>query len=108
MPVGTRATVKGLTNAHLEAIDPEVLLGNEYHLHLRPGEDVVESLGGLHRFTGWDRPILTDSGGYQVFSLGDLVSLGEDGVVVRSHLDGEPVRLGPVEATRIQERLGAD
>src|SRR5262245_55889460 len=67
MPVGTRATVKGLTNAHLEAIDPEVLLGNAYHLHLRPGEEVVASLGGLHGFTGWKRPILTDSGGYQVF-----------------------------------------
>jgi queuine tRNA-ribosyltransferase len=108
MPVGTRGTVKGLTNAHLEEVDPEVLLANTYHLHLRPGEDVVAGAGGLHRFTGWDRPILTDSGGYQVFSLGDLVSVEDDGVVVRSHLDGEPVRLGPVEATRIQEALGAD
>jgi queuine tRNA-ribosyltransferase len=108
MPVGTRATVKGLTNVQIEEVDPEVVLANTYHLHLRPGEDVVASLGGLHGFAGWDRPILTDSGGYQVFSLGDLVSLGDDGVVVRNHIDGEPVRLGPVEATRIQERLGAD
>jgi queuine tRNA-ribosyltransferase len=108
MPVGTRATVKGLTNAQLEAIDPEVLLANAYHLLLRPGEEVVAALGGLHRFTGWDRPILTDSGGYQVFSLGDLVAVGDDGVVVRSHLDGEPVRLGPARSTAVQEALGAD
>jgi queuine tRNA-ribosyltransferase len=108
MPVGTRASVKGLTNAHIEEVDPEVVLANAYHLHLRPGEDVVAAAGGLHRFAGWDRPILTDSGGYQVFSLGDLVSVEDEGVVVRSHLDGEPVRLGPVEATRVQEALGAD
>lgn len=108
MPVGTRATVKGLTNAHLEAIAPEVVLANTYHLHLRPGEATVAALGGLHRFTGWRRPVLTDSGGYQVFSLGELVAVDDDGVTVRSHLDGEPVRLGPREATRIQEALGAD
>ncbi|MCC7139676.1 MAG: tRNA guanosine(34) transglycosylase Tgt [Planctomycetes bacterium] len=108
MPVGTRATVKGLTNAQLAAIAPEVLLANTYHLHLRPGEDVVRRLGGLHRFAGWDRPILTDSGGFQVFSLGELVAVDEGGTTVRSHLDGEPVRLGPREATAIQEALGAD
>jgi queuine tRNA-ribosyltransferase len=108
MPVGTRATVKGLTNAHLEAIDPEVVLANAYHLHLRPGEETIAALGGLHRFARWDRPLLTDSGGYQVFSLGDLVSVDETGVTVRSHLDGEPVRLGPAKAVRVQEALGAD
>jgi len=108
MPVGTRASVKGLTNAHLAAIDPEVLLANTYHLHLRPGEEVIAALGGLHRFTGWDRPLLTDSGGFQVFSLGDLVSVDDAGTTVRSHLDGAPVRLGPAEAVRIQEALGAD
>jgi len=108
MPVGTRASVKGLTNAHLAAIDPEVVLANTYHLHLRPGEALIRELGGLHRFAGWDRPLLTDSGGFQVFSLGELVSVDDDGVTVKSHLDGEPIRLGPREATRIQEALGAD
>ncbi len=108
MPVGTRASVKGLTNAHLAAIEPAVVLANTYHLHLRPGEEVIRALGGLHRFTGWTRPWLTDSGGYQVFSLGELVSVDDDGVTVKSHLDGEPVRLGPREATAIQEALGAD
>ena len=108
MPVGTRASLKGLTNAQIEAIDPEVVLANTYHLHLRPGEELIRSLGGLHAFTGWNRPLLTDSGGYQVFSLGDLVAIDDDGVTVKSHLDGEPVRLGPREATAIQEALGAD
>ena len=108
MPVGTRASLKGLTNEHIAAIDPEVLLANTYHLHLRPGEDLVAELGGLHAFTGWDRPLLTDSGGYQVFSLGGLVEVGEDGVTFRNHLDGRRVRLGPVEAMAIQEALGAD
>jgi queuine tRNA-ribosyltransferase len=108
MPVGTRATVKGLTNAHLEAIDPAVVLANAYHLHLRPGEETIAALGGLHRFTGWTRPLLTDSGGYQVFSLGDLVSVDETGASVRSHLDGATVRLGPAASVRVQEALGAD
>jgi len=108
MPVGTRASVKGLTNAQLDALDPEVVLANTYHLHLRPGEDTVAALGGLHGFARWHRPILTDSGGYQVFSLGDLVAVDDDGVTVKSHLDGERVRLGPREATAIQEALGAD
>ena len=85
MPVGTRASVKGLTNAHLDAVAPEVVLANTYHLHLRPGEDLIHELGGLHRFTGWDRPILTDSGGFQVFSLGALVAVDDDGVTMKSH-----------------------
>jgi queuine tRNA-ribosyltransferase len=108
MPVGTRASVKGLTNAHLDAIRPAVVLANTYHLHLRPGEALIEELGGLHRFMGWDGPLLTDSGGFQVFSLGALVAVDEDGVTVKSHLDGSPVRLGPREAVRIQQALGAD
>jgi queuine tRNA-ribosyltransferase len=108
MPVGTRASLKGLTLAQVEAVAPEVLLANTYHLHLRPGEAVVRSLGGLHGFTGWTRPWITDSGGYQVFSLTDLVRIDGDRVHVRSHLDGEAVVLGPREATAIQEALGAD
>jgi queuine tRNA-ribosyltransferase len=108
MPVGTRAALKGLTNAHLEAIGPDVVLGNTYHLHLRPGEAVVRDMGGLHGFTGWRRPWLTDSGGYQVFSLTHRTRVDEDAVRVRSHIDGEPVVLGPREAIAIQEALGAD
>jgi queuine tRNA-ribosyltransferase len=108
MPVGTRASVKGLTLRHLEAVRPPVVLANAYHLHLRPGEDVVASLGGLHRFTGWNGPFLTDSGGFQVFSLGELVEVDDHGCTVKSHLDGVPVRLGPRESVRIQEALGAD
>jgi queuine tRNA-ribosyltransferase len=108
MPCATGASLKGLTQRHLEAIAPEVLLANTYHLHLRPGEAVVARLGGLHGFTGWRRPWITDSGGYQVFSLGDRARVDEDGVTVKSHLDGEPVRLGPRETMAIQEALGAD
>ena len=108
MPVATRASWKGLTHDHLMAIDPEVVLANAYHLHLRPGESLVQEMGGLHGFTGWDRPWLTDSGGYQVFSLGKLVEIDEAGVSLRNHLDGKRVRLGPVEVMRIQEALGAD
>jgi queuine tRNA-ribosyltransferase len=108
MPVATGASLKGLTHAQVEAIGPEVVLANTYHLHLRPGEAVVRDLGGLHGFTGWKRPWLTDSGGYQVFSLGARVEVDEDGVTLASHLDGEPIRLGPREAIAIQEALGAD
>lgn len=108
MPVATGASLKGLTHAHLEALEPEVLLGNTYHLHLRPGEATVKALGGLHGFTGWRRPWLTDSGGYQVFSLAQRATVDEQGVTVSSHLDGAPVRLGPREAIAIQEALGAD
>jgi queuine tRNA-ribosyltransferase len=108
IPVATRAALKGLTQAQIEAIGPQLLLANTYHLHLRPGEEVVRALGGLHGFSGWRRPWVTDSGGYQVFSLSDLVTLREDGVTVRSHLDGAPVHLGPRRAIEIQEALGAD
>jgi queuine tRNA-ribosyltransferase len=108
MPVATRASLKGLTNAQLAHVDPEVLLANTYHLHLRPGEERIRALGGLHGFAGWDRPLLTDSGGYQVFSLGTRVRVREDGVLVQSHLDGELLFLGPRESMGIQEALGAD
>ena len=108
MPVGTRASLKGLTNEHIDAIAPEVLLANTYHLHLRPGEDVVAALGGLHGFAGWDRPLLTDSGGYQVFSLAHRARVSEAGVTFRSHLDGAHVLMGPKEAMAIQGALGAD
>lgn len=108
MPCATGASLKGLTQRHLEAIAPEVLLANTYHLHLRPGEAIVRGLGGLHGFTGWQRPWITDSGGYQVFSLAARSAVDEDGVTVKSHLDGEVVRLGPREAMAIQEALGAD
>ncbi|MDJ0973548.1 MAG: tRNA guanosine(34) transglycosylase Tgt [Planctomycetota bacterium] len=108
MPVGTKASLRGLTNAQIEAIDPEVLLANTYHLHLRPGETRIRELGGLHGFTGWDRPILTDSGGYQVFSLAERAQVTEDGVRVKSHLDGAPLFLGPESVMQIQEALGAD
>lgn len=107
-PVATRASLKGLTNAQIDAIAPEGLLANTYHLHLRPGEAVVQALGGVHRFAGWTRPVVTDSGGYQVFSLGELTRIETDGVRFRNHLDGRELFLGPAEAMRIQEALGAD
>lgn len=108
MPVATRASVKGLTPAQLEAIDPGVVLANAYHLHLRPGAARVAALGGLHGFTGLRRPWLTDSGGFQVYSLTDRVRVRDDHVELRSHLDGTPLRLGPRESMAIQAALGAD
>lgn len=108
MPIGTRAAVKGLSPAQLAETGAQVVLANTYHLMLRPGADVVEHLGGLHRFMGWDRALLTDSGGFQVFSLADLRRVDEDGVEFRSHIDGTPVRLTPESAIDIQNRLGAD
>ena len=108
MPVGTQGSVKALVPAQLEAAGVEMLLGNTYHLHLRPGEQVVAALGGLHRFMGWSRPILTDSGGFQVFSLAELRRVTDDGVEFRSHVDGDLVVLTPERATEIQNVLGAD
>lgn len=108
MPVGTRGTVKGLTPSQLRDAGARILLGNTYHLALRPGADVVARQGGLHRFMSWDAPILTDSGGYQVFSLEDLRQLGDDGVRFRSHIDGQWLDLTPEIAIDIQEKLGAD
>jgi len=108
MPVGTLGTVKGVDPDELRGIGTQILLGNTYHLHLRPGEDLVAELGGLHRFMGWDGPILTDSGGYQVFSLADTRSIDDDGVTFRSVYDGDLVRLRPEDAMRIQATLGSD
>ncbi len=108
MPVGTLAAVKGLTPDRLRDLGTEMVLANTYHLALRPGDDLIAELGGLHRFMAWPGPILTDSGGYQVFSLADLRSVDDDGVTFRSHLDGAEMRLDPERAVRIQENLGAD
>ena len=88
MPVGTQGTVKTLSPRELEEIDAQIILGNTYHLYLRPGPEIVHAAGGLHEFISWDRPILTDSGGYQVFSLADLNRITEEGVTFQSHLDG--------------------
>jgi queuine tRNA-ribosyltransferase len=109
MPVGTKGTVKGLHPDRLREIGTTILLGNTYHLHFRPGEELVESLGGLHRFMGWDGPILTDSGGFQVFSLRDtIVGADDDGVTFRSVYDGSLARFTPELAADVQRRLGAD
>ncbi|HKJ84332.1 MAG TPA: tRNA guanosine(34) transglycosylase Tgt, partial [Mariprofundaceae bacterium] len=108
MPVGTQATVKAMTPRDLDEIGAEIILGNTYHLMLRPGGDTIERLGGLHHFMGWDRPILTDSGGFQVWSLGQLRKIEAHGVAFRSHIDGSPVFLGPAESMRIQRQLGSD
>lgn len=108
MPVGTRAAVKGLTVDQLQALGTQILLGNTYHLQLRPGAELIERLGGLHGFMGWPGPILTDSGGYQVFSLSDLADIDDDGVSFASPVDGTRMRFTPESATRIQNQLGAD
>jgi queuine tRNA-ribosyltransferase len=109
MPVGTKATVKSLHPDEVHAAGARVILGNAYHLHFRPGEDVVESVGGLHAFSGWQGPILTDSGGFQVFSLRDTVlALDEDGVTFRSVYDGSVARFTPEGTAEIQRRLGSD
>jgi hypothetical protein len=108
MPVGTQATVKSLTPGDLRAAGTQILLGNTYHLSLRPGHERIARLGGLHRFMGWDGPILTDSGGFQVFSLAHLGRVDDDGVTFASHLDGSPHRLTPERAIDVQEALGSD
>lgn len=108
MPVGTQGTVKALTPAHLREIGAQIILGNTYHLNLRPTSELIRDLGGLHRFMGWDGPILTDSGGFQVFSLAKLRKLRDDGIEFQSHLDGAKLFLGPKEVMRIQQNLGSD
>ncbi len=108
MPVGTQATVKSLSPEELEQCGAEIILGNTYHLYLRPGHDIVESLGGLHRFMNWDKPILTDSGGFQVFSLNSLAKVTEEGVTFKSHIDGSTHFFSPERAIEVQEALGAD
>ena len=107
-PVGTQATVKSLTQRHLRELDAKLILANTYHLYLRPGDETIAQLGGLHEFMSWDGPILTDSGGFQVFSLSDMRQVDEDGVTFRSHIDGSTHRFSPEHAVRIQENLGAD
>ncbi|MFQ3650471.1 MAG: tRNA guanosine(34) transglycosylase Tgt [Gemmataceae bacterium] len=108
MPVGTQATVKGLTCEQLKQAGTQILLGNTYHLTLRPGDELIRDLGGLHRFMAWDRPILTDSGGYQVFSLAQSRQITDHGATFRSHIDGALLELTPEKAVAIQENLGAD
>jgi len=108
MPVGTQASVKTLSPQDLKDNDVEIILGNTYHLYLRPGHGIIKELGGLHRFIGWDRPILTDSGGFQVFSHSDLRKINEDGVEFRSYIDGSKHFMTPELSIEIQESLGAD
>ncbi|MDO4548381.1 MAG: tRNA guanosine(34) transglycosylase Tgt [Clostridia bacterium] len=108
MPVGTQASVKTVSPDELKAMNAEIILSNTYHLHLRPGEDLVAEAGGLHKFMNWDRPILTDSGGFQVFSLAKLNKLDDEGVVFRSHLDGSRHVFTPETSIAIQQKLGSD
>src|SRR5881397_349714 len=108
MPVGTQGTVRALSPADLRAAGATLVLANTYHLHVRPGEGTVAKLGGLHRFMGWDRPLLTDSGGFQVFSLEGSRRVDDDGVEFQSHVDGSRRHLTPERATEIQWTLGAD
>jgi queuine tRNA-ribosyltransferase len=108
MPVGTQGTVKGVDPGRLRETGAQMILGNTYHLSLRPGEQTIAALGGLHAFMGWDGPILTDSGGFQVFSLADRMKLDESGAKFRSHIDGAPVELTPERSIAIQEQLGSD
>lgn len=108
MPVGTRATVKTMTPEELQDIGTQILLANTYHLYLKPGMDVIEAMGGLHNFMRWDGPILTDSGGFQVFSLSSMRKITEEGVTFRSHIDGSKHFIGPEESIKIQQTLGSD
>ena len=108
MPVGTQATVKAMTPEELKEIGSQIILSNTYHLYMRPGHDLIERAGGLHKFMNWDKPILTDSGGFQVFSLGPLRKIKAEGVEFRSHLDGSKHFLSPEKATEIQNALGSD
>ena len=108
MPVGTVGTVKGITPAQLKSAHAQMILGNTYHLHIQPGEEIIEKAGGLHNFMGWQQPILTDSGGFQVFSLADLRQITDDGVKFRSPKDGRIINMTPEHSIRIQNALGAD
>ena len=108
MPVGTRGAVKAITHRDLEDLGAEIMLGNTYHLYLKPGDDLIARAGGLHRFIGWSRPILTDSGGYQVFSLASMREIRDEGAAFRSHIDGSLHLLTPERATDVQAQLGSD
>jgi queuine tRNA-ribosyltransferase len=107
-PVGTQASVKTLTQRHLKELDARLILANTYHLYLRPGDDLIAEMGGLHKFMSWDGPILTDSGGFQVFSLSDMREVDEDGVTFKSHIDGSTHRFTPERSVQIQENFGSD
>lgn len=108
MPVGTKATVKAMTPEELKDIEAQIILSNTYHLYLRPGHELVKEAGGLHKFMNWDKPILTDSGGFQVFSLGNLRKINEEGVEFRSHVDGSKHFISPEKSMEIQNYLGSD
>ncbi|HVE73429.1 MAG TPA: tRNA guanosine(34) transglycosylase Tgt [Thermoanaerobaculia bacterium] len=108
MPVGTRASVKGLTTDQLQRLAPQIILNNTYHLMLRPGVDLVEQLGGVHKFMGWNGAVLTDSGGFQLYSLASIRKIREEGVEFRSHIDGSPYFLSPETSVQIQTRMGVD
>lgn len=108
MPVGTRATVKTMTPEELKDLGAQIILSNTYHLYLRPGHELIKEAGGLHKFMNWDKPILTDSGGFQVFSLGDLRKITEEGVEFRSHIDGSRHFISPEKSIEIQNALGSD
>ncbi|MGI6778658.1 MAG: tRNA guanosine(34) transglycosylase Tgt [Acetivibrionales bacterium] len=108
MPVGTQATVKGMSPEELKEIGAQIILSNTYHLYMRPGHDIVREAGGLHGFMSWDRPILTDSGGFQVFSLSSLRDIKEEGVIFKSHIDGSKHLFTPEKAIEIENALGAD
>lgn len=108
MPVGTQGTVKGFTNEQLRVSGSQIILGNTYHLGLRPGKERMAAMGGLHRFMGWDKPILTDSGGFQIFSLSDRAKVTEEGVVFKSHLDGAVIKMRPEDSIAIQQAIGSD
>ena len=107
-PVGTAATVKAVPPKDLEALDVSLILSNTYHLYLRPGDELIRDMGGLHEFMRWQGPILTDSGGFQIFSLAEINAIDDAGVTFRSHLDGSRKRLDPRRSMHIQENLGAD
>lgn len=108
MPVGTQATVKSVTPENLKELGAQIILGNTYHLYIRPGHELIKNFGGLHGFMNWDLPILTDSGGFQIFSLQDLAKITEDGASFRSHIDGAQLFLSPEDAIEVQEALGSD
>ncbi|WP_035246514.1 tRNA guanosine(34) transglycosylase Tgt [Desulfogranum mediterraneum] len=108
MPVGTQATVKSMTPENLSQAGAQIILGNTYHLFIRPGHELIASFGGLHNFMNWQGPILTDSGGFQIFSLQELAKITEEGAAFRSHLDGRKLFLSPEDAVRVQEALGSD
>src|ERR1041385_232665 len=108
MPVGTQGSVKAIDPRELREMGTQIILGNTYHLHIRPGLDIIRAAGGLHQFINWQLPILTDSGGFQVFSLAKIRKIKTHGVEFRSHLDGSPLFLGPKESMEIQRHLGSD